>query len=289
MATSHWNRCLSRRAKKRHCWRARATLLYKGAYYHPCVNPYCRTPKERREHERERMHVQNENISGSVTEIQLPADVQDRIFSKPKTDRLEIFKKLQSAGPRERLALICSHQDLLQPPNHLGSPTASNNTCMKPHHRSSQHITLSVRRPSSLGNIPPPLTLISKFQSFRRFGLPHSPSCVFIVFKSATHRASQILFRTAAEMAAAPQLVYHNPNTFVLQTTKPQRLMFNGKLIITEEPLPFPSLILHHCQPASSTIRHRKPLFRAQVEFIHPRISRSPQNTYKSSAMPSAS
>jgi len=66
-------------------------------------------------------------------------------------------------------------------PNHPNSVTASEHPHetsplpLSTHHSISNSHTQNGRewRPSSLGGVLPPLTLISMFQLFRRFGLPH--------------------------------------------------------------------------------------------------------------------
>lgn len=149
------------------------------------MKPYGRLPKDHKDHKRESM--QNEHLSRSVTEIQLPAGRRNRDNRSQQTEDGAAFK--YSSFARQALH-SGSHQHLLQLQNHPNFPTASNSIQLKPHHCSSQHNILSViliHKMALNGGlrawaISPPPTLMSKFQLFRRFDLPHFPSRVFVVF-----------------------------------------------------------------------------------------------------------
>jgi hypothetical protein len=123
-----------------------------------------------------------------------------------------------------------------------------------------QLLALSVRRLSSLGSIPLPLSLMSKFQSFRRFGLPHSPSCVFTVFKSASHG----LHRYLSEWQRRWQR--HHSRHITLQTRSSfmhlKRRNFNVQWQVRQslpflsfEPSPPPTRKFHHSQSKTTVSR----------------------------------
>jgi hypothetical protein len=201
MYAPRWNRSLSQRAKND---------IFGELQIHPGPPPQRRVlaptreslppSAQRPQRIREGAHAHaNEHICGSVSEIQHQG-ASEIVFSKPKTGRPSSIQEA-SVGRPSTAVNVDLFPSTSSTPKLSRFPTASNNIHAKPHHCSSQHTILSVRRPSSLGNIP--LTLMSKFQSFRRFGFPHSPSCVFIAFKSASHQASQMLFRAAAAETVA--------------------------------------------------------------------------------------